>query len=66
VYHSVGLGSQILRSVGVKRMRLMSFPTRYNAISGFDLEIVEYVMADGTIRSAEEGAKDAAAQGEKA
>jgi len=66
VYHSVGLGSQILRSVGVKRMRLMSFPTRYNAISGFDLEIVEYVMADGTIRSAEEGAKDAAAQGEQA
>jgi 3,4-dihydroxy 2-butanone 4-phosphate synthase/GTP cyclohydrolase II len=66
VYHSVGLGSQILRSVGVKRMRLLSFPTRYNAISGFDLEIVEYVMADGTIRSAEEGAKDAAAQGEKA
>ena len=50
----------------MKRMRLMSFPTRYNAISGFDLEIVEYVMADGTIRSAEEGAKDAAAQGEKA
>jgi GTP cyclohydrolase II len=44
----------------------MSFPTRYNAISGFDLEIVEYVMADGTIRSAEEGVMDAAAQGEKA
>jgi 3,4-dihydroxy 2-butanone 4-phosphate synthase/GTP cyclohydrolase II len=47
VYHSVGLGSQILRDVGVRRMRLMSFPTRYNAISGFDLEIVEYISYDG-------------------
>jgi GTP cyclohydrolase II len=28
-------------------MRLMSFPTRYNAISGFDLEIVEYISHDG-------------------
>ncbi|MCC5885916.1 MAG: 3,4-dihydroxy-2-butanone-4-phosphate synthase, partial [Gammaproteobacteria bacterium] len=36
VYHSVGLGSQILRDLGIRRMRLMSFPTRYNAISGFD------------------------------
>jgi GTP cyclohydrolase II len=47
-------------------MRLMSFPTRYNAISGFDLEIVEYVMADGSIRSAEEGARDAASEGKSA
>jgi len=47
VYHSVGLGSQILRDLGVHRMRLMSFPTRYNAISGFDLEIVEYISHDG-------------------
>jgi 3,4-dihydroxy 2-butanone 4-phosphate synthase/GTP cyclohydrolase II len=47
VYHSVGLGSQMLRDLGVRRMRLMSFPTRYNAISGFDLEIVEYITDDG-------------------
>ena len=47
VYHSVGLGSQILRDLGVRRMRLMSFPTRYNAISGFNLEIVEYISYDG-------------------
>ena len=54
VYHSVGLGSQILRDLGVRRMRLMSFPTRYNAISGFDLEIVEYITCEGeTIAAAD-------------
>jgi 3,4-dihydroxy 2-butanone 4-phosphate synthase / GTP cyclohydrolase II len=41
-YLTVGTGSQILRDVGVGKMRLMSYPTKY-AISGFDLEVVEYV-----------------------
>ncbi|MES2604344.1 MAG: 3,4-dihydroxy-2-butanone-4-phosphate synthase, partial [Pseudomonadota bacterium] len=41
-YLTVGTGSQILRDVGVGKMRLMSFPTKY-AISGFDLEVVEYI-----------------------
>jgi 3,4-dihydroxy 2-butanone 4-phosphate synthase/GTP cyclohydrolase II len=40
---SVGLGSQLLRESGVRKMRLMSSPVKYNAISGFDLEVVEYV-----------------------
>ena len=40
---SVGLGSQLLREAGVRKMRLMSSPVKYNAISGFDLEVVEYV-----------------------
>ena len=64
VYHSVGLGSQILRDLGVRRMRLMSFPTRYNAISGFDLEIVEYITDDGERIPAEqvEGVTDLAAR----
>lgn len=43
VYRVVGTGSQILRSVGVTKMRLLSSPTRYNAISGFNLEVVEFV-----------------------
>ncbi|MEE4383655.1 MAG: bifunctional 3,4-dihydroxy-2-butanone-4-phosphate synthase/GTP cyclohydrolase II [Pseudomonadales bacterium] len=64
VYHSVGLGSQILRDLGVRRMRLMSFPTRYNAISGFDLEIVEYITDDGERIPAEqvEGVTDLASR----
>lgn len=41
-YLTVGTGSQILRDVGVGKMRLMSFPTKY-AISGFGLEVVEYI-----------------------
>ena len=31
--------------LGVARMRLLSSPIKFNAISGFDLEIVEYVEA---------------------
>ena len=54
VYSAVGLGSQILRDLGVKHMRLMSFPTRYSAISGFDLQIDEYISYDGeSIRAAD-------------
>ncbi|KAF0810743.1 bifunctional 3,4-dihydroxy-2-butanone 4-phosphate synthase/GTP cyclohydrolase II-like protein [Alcanivorax sp. S71-1-4] len=42
-YRNIGTGSQILRDLGVRRMRLLSSPMRFNALSGFDLEIVEYV-----------------------
>ena len=41
-YLNVGTGSQILRDVGVGKMRLLSYPTKY-AISGFNLEVVEYI-----------------------
>lgn len=54
VYSSIGLGSQILKDLGVRRMRLMSPPTRYSAISGFDLKIEEYISIDGeAIRAAD-------------
>ena len=43
VHSLVGVGSQILRQLGVGRMRLMGPPARYNAISGFGLEVVEYL-----------------------
>jgi 3,4-dihydroxy 2-butanone 4-phosphate synthase/GTP cyclohydrolase II len=46
VYNTVGIGSQILRQLGVGKMRLMARPVKYNAISGFDLEVVEYVSCD--------------------
>jgi 3,4-dihydroxy 2-butanone 4-phosphate synthase/GTP cyclohydrolase II len=42
-FMTVGLGSQILRDVGVSKIRLMGAPIKYNAISGFDLEVVEFV-----------------------
>ena len=40
---TIGTGSQILRDLGVGKMRLLSYPARFNAISGFDLDIVEFV-----------------------
>ncbi len=43
VYRVIGTGSQILRDIGVGKMRLLSSPTRFNAISGFNLEVVEFV-----------------------
>ena len=41
---TIGTGSQILRDLGVGKMRLLSFPARFNAISGFDLEVVDFVQ----------------------
>lgn len=43
---TIGTGSQILRDIGVSKMRLLSYPARFNAISGFDLEVVEFVEFD--------------------
>jgi 3,4-dihydroxy 2-butanone 4-phosphate synthase/GTP cyclohydrolase II len=45
-YLNVGVGSQILRALGLRKLRLMSAPVKYHAISGFDLEVVEYVKPD--------------------
>ena len=42
-YNTVGLGSQILRDLGVGKIRLMGAPIKYNALSGFGLEVCEYL-----------------------
>lgn len=39
----VGIGSQILADVGVTTMRLLSSPKRYHSLSGFGLEVTEYI-----------------------
>lgn len=46
---TIGTGSQILRELGVGKMRLLSYPARFNAVSGFDLEVVEFVQFDETV-----------------
>jgi len=38
-----GVGAQILRDLGVRRMRVLSAPKKLLGISGFGLEVVEYV-----------------------
>jgi len=40
----VGIGSQILRDIGVTKMRLMGAPIRYAGLGGFDLEVVENIV----------------------
>jgi 3,4-dihydroxy 2-butanone 4-phosphate synthase/GTP cyclohydrolase II len=41
-----GIGAQILCDLGVQKMRVLSAPKSLHAISGFDLEIVEYVACE--------------------
>ena len=48
-----GLGSQILADLGVCRMRVLGNPVKAPGLSGFGLEIVEYVSPPG---AAEDGA----------
>jgi len=50
-HHSlmIGVGSQILRQLGLGQMRLMGRNRKYHAISGFDLEVVEYLQPDSPL-----------------
>jgi 3,4-dihydroxy 2-butanone 4-phosphate synthase/GTP cyclohydrolase II len=43
-YRVIGTGSQILKRLGVGRMRLLSAPVHFNALSGFNLEVTEFVQ----------------------
>jgi len=44
-YRFIGTGSQILRRLGVSKMRLLSTPIHFNALSGFQLEVTNFVQA---------------------
>jgi len=46
VLRTYGIGAQILSDLGVRKMRVLSAPKRMHAISGFGLEVVEYVPCD--------------------
>jgi 3,4-dihydroxy 2-butanone 4-phosphate synthase / GTP cyclohydrolase II len=41
-----GLGAQILSDLGVRQMRVLSSPKKMHGLSGFGLEVVEYVPCD--------------------
>jgi 3,4-dihydroxy 2-butanone 4-phosphate synthase/GTP cyclohydrolase II len=43
VVRTYGIGAQILRDLGLSKIRVLSAPKQMYAISGFDLEITEYV-----------------------
>lgn len=43
IWRTSGLGAQILASLGVQRLRVIGTPRRYLGLSGFGLEVVDYV-----------------------
>ncbi|MNO85806.1 Riboflavin biosynthesis protein RibBA [compost metagenome] len=45
-YSTVGAGSQILRDLGVRKMRLLSSHIKFNVLSDFELEVTDYVSPD--------------------
>ncbi|TAM96355.1 MAG: 3,4-dihydroxy-2-butanone-4-phosphate synthase [Rhodanobacteraceae bacterium] len=49
-WRQLGLGAQILADLGVRRLRVLGTPRKLVGLSGFDLEVVEYVDAPATTR----------------
>jgi 3,4-dihydroxy 2-butanone 4-phosphate synthase/GTP cyclohydrolase II len=47
VLRTYGVGAQILKDLGIRRMRVLSAPRQLQGISAFDLEIENYVGEDG-------------------
>ena len=41
-----GIGAQILRDLGVGKMRLMAKPRRMPSMAGFDLEVTGYLQPE--------------------
>jgi 3,4-dihydroxy 2-butanone 4-phosphate synthase/GTP cyclohydrolase II len=54
-FRTFGIGAQILRALGVRRMRVIGVPRHMHALSGFGLEIVEYVSAEDAERETSHG-----------
>jgi len=46
VLRTYGIGAQILKDVGVRRMRVLSAPKQIHGLSAFDLEVESYVDQD--------------------
>ncbi len=43
-YRLIGTGAQILKRLGVGKMQLMSAPVHFNALSGFNLEVTDFIQ----------------------
>ena len=46
-WREVGLGAQILRDLGVGRMRLLGSPRRMPSMAGYGLEVTGFLADDG-------------------
>jgi 3,4-dihydroxy 2-butanone 4-phosphate synthase/GTP cyclohydrolase II len=47
VLRNYGIGAQILRDLGVKKMRVLAQPLRMPSMAGFDLEVTGYIQPPG-------------------
>lgn len=45
---TIGLGAQIVQDLGITKMRVLGSPRKMPALSGFGLEVVEYVKNENT------------------
>lgn len=45
-WRTTGAGAQILADLGVRKMRVMGAPKKYLGLSGYNLEVVEYVAGE--------------------
>ena len=43
-WRRIGTGSQILRDLGVQKMKVIGQKHKYHAISGFGLEVIEHIQ----------------------
>jgi 3,4-dihydroxy 2-butanone 4-phosphate synthase / GTP cyclohydrolase II len=43
VLRTYGIGAQILKDLGVTRMRVLSAPKQLQGLAAFDLEVTEYI-----------------------
>ncbi len=50
-----GTGAQVLRALGVRKMRVLSAPKHLHALSGFGLEVVEYVTHESAPEDSADG-----------
>lgn len=46
-YRLIGTGAQMLRHLGLSELQLLSAPLHFNALSGFNLQITDFLAAPG-------------------
>jgi 3,4-dihydroxy 2-butanone 4-phosphate synthase / GTP cyclohydrolase II len=54
-FRTFGIGAQILRALGVRHMRVLGAPMQMHALSGFGLDVVEYVSSGASEREDDRG-----------
>lgn len=50
ILRDYGFGAQILRELGVRKMRLMGHERKMPSMSGYDLEVIEFILPGDDVR----------------